>query len=167
MLSHNIRHVVYAGLACLAVILFSGGCGGTPKPAVKVIGVTDAQDRHDASEMLLVFLEVRNPTQRNIKLSRLEYELDAAPLFAASGNVQMQRTVSAGGSAVVQIPVRLSRADAQVIDARGVRYALSGTLFVKRGAGEATWPVRVQGRLASMKGSDRGAYMVKPTRATR
>ena len=161
-LSHFIRPGVILAVF-LAALPLGAGCAGTPNAPVKVIGVSDAHDR-DATRMLLFFLEVRNPTNRRIQVSQLDYQLEAKPWFVAEGRVRVSRSITAGGSAVIQVPVRL---DGQGSAESGVPYVFNGTLRVQSGARDSKWRVRVKGELASEAGSDRSAYVVLPATPTR
>lgn len=155
MLSHNVRY----GL--LAVLLAAGACAGSPRPQVNVIGVSPARD-HDATRMLVVFVEVQNPTKRPIELSRLQYRLEAEQWFDAAGNIPLDRSVSPGASAVLEIPVHFeSDADPDALGAE-IAYRLQGTLFVTAGSREARWPVRAKGAIHAVAGSGRSAYAVVP-----
>jgi len=157
MLSHLVPPRLLIVIALLATPL-AAGCGGAPKTPVKVIGVSDAHGR-DASRMLLFFLEVRNPTRRDIQLSQVDYELEAKPWFATTGRLQVARSIAAGGSAVIQVPVRLDDTGVGAGAASGVAYTFQGVLHVRAGSVDRDWPVRVNGELAHA-GPDRSAQLV-------
>jgi hypothetical protein len=161
-LSYFIRPGLILAFA-LAALPVGAGCAGTPKAPVKVIGVSDAHDR-DATRMLLFFLEVRNPTGRQIQVSQLDYQLEAKPWFVAEGRVRVSRSITAGGSAVIQVPVRLDAKDGAD---SGVPYVFEGTLRVRSGGGNRHWRVRAKGELAAESGPDRSAYVVLPAAPTR
>lgn len=144
----------------LLAALLAPGCAGSPKPPVKVLGVTDAHAA-DASRVLLVFLEVRNPTKRKVALSQLDYQFEARPWFATEGRMQVQRSIAAGGSAVIEIPVRIDRHTAGTRQ-HEVEYTFEGTLRVRSGNVESRWPVSASGELASHGTGERSAYIVRP-----
>ena len=146
----------------LTIIAMAGvmGCVGGPRPAVKVIGVSETRD-HDATRMLVVFVEVQNPTKRPIQLARLEYRLAADPWFATHGQVPLGRSVSPGASAVLEIPVRVNQALADRTRVQEVAYSLHGTLIVDAGSRRARWPVSATGEI-STQAPARSAFVAVP-----
>lgn len=140
----------------LAIAL--AACAGQ-QPSVAVLGVSPPKveaSRPD-EQVLLVFVEVHNPTNRDLKLSRLEYRLEARAWFESAGKVAVRRAVAAGSSAVVEIPVPV-RPGADVED--GVAYTLEGRLFAHENDIERSWQVAVEGAFVRDR---RGALL--PTRA--
>ncbi|HLU65109.1 MAG TPA: hypothetical protein VKZ63_02465, partial [Kofleriaceae bacterium] len=65
MLGHIGLHARLTRAALLALLVVAGaiGCGGA-SPSVKVLGVQEA--RRAPTQKLLVFVEVVNPTQRDL-----------------------------------------------------------------------------------------------------
>lgn len=134
-------------LSLLPAIVLAA-CSG-PAPQVKVLGVSEAHGRATPvptrARELLVFVEVVNPTARDLQLSHLEYRLEADAWFASDGKVPITRAVAADSSMVVEIPVPLrdrgAGADSEV------EYTLEGRLFVLDKQMERSWPVQVRGTL--------------------
>ncbi len=161
MLSYLIRP-----LAILSLLATLSACAGGPRPPVKVVGITDAQ-AWDSSHVLLVFLEVRNPTARTMDVKGLDYRMNAQPWFDASGHVRVSRTITAGGSAIIEVPIRLGGA-ARPAGPGDIAYRFEGTLEVRSGTTRHRWPVSAEGELSSKPGpDDRSAYIVLPARSTR
>ncbi len=161
MLSYLIRP-----LAVLSLFATLAACGGAPKPPVRVIGVTNAH-AWDASPVLLVFLEVRNPTGRTVNIKRLDYRMNAQPWFDASGFVPVSRSIIAGGSAIIEVPVRLDE-NAKPVGPGEIAYRFQGTLEVRSGSTRHKWPVSAEGELSTKAGpDDRSAYIVLPAGSTR
>ena len=158
MLSHIVRPlsllVAFAGLAAFA------GCA-SPKPAVKVLGLSDAHTP-EAEQVLLLFLEVRNPTQRNITLSGLEYELRAQPWFATEGRLAITRSVSPGGSTVLEIPVHLEALRARSRADDDVPYQFEGRLHARDGNRRTEYPISARGALSSRAPHGRSARLTLP-----
>jgi hypothetical protein len=137
------------------VALAAAGCGRAA-PQVKVIGVSDAQARPSASQRtMVVFLEVVNPTNVDLKLSRLEYQLSAGPWLTTEGKIALHRAVGAGSSTVVEVPVQLSPS-ARAVDVPDgpVSYSLAGRLFALTDRTERSWSVVVHGVLQPEAFSD-------------
>ena len=57
------------------------------------------------SPKVLVYMEVVNPTSRDLRLSRLDYRLQADTWFESQGSVQLGRSVGPKSSTVVEIAV--------------------------------------------------------------
>jgi LEA14-like dessication related protein len=122
--------------------ILAAGCA-TASPEVKVLGVSQPQ-AGQAQQVLVVFLEVVNPTDRSLELSRLEYRLSAPEWLDTQGRVGLSRAVSAGSSTIVEIPVPVQRPDIPEV----VSYSLEGTLFARENRIERSWSVAVTGALA-------------------
>lgn len=137
---------VAAGL--LAMVATAGGCLGSARPQVKVLGVSQAAMPARGDRTLVMFVEVVNPTQSELTLSRLEYELDAPSLFSTRGNVSLRRKVQPGSSAVVEIPVPLAREIGASRVPSGAPYELEGKLFARENRVERSWKVKVEGALS-------------------
>jgi hypothetical protein len=136
-------------LGLLALI----ACGGANPPRVKVLGVADSQSRAapPGKQAMRVFIEVINPTKLDLKLSRLEYRLDAESWFRVDGEVVLSRSIQAGSAAVIELPVQLSR----VATGEGVGgvnnpvpYSLAGRLFAVTDRAERAWNIEIRGLLS-------------------
>ncbi|HTE52517.1 MAG TPA: hypothetical protein VK698_16810 [Kofleriaceae bacterium] len=117
----------------------------TASPRVTVLGVEQAPTAATARHSLLVFVEVVNPTQRDLHLSRLEYRVRATSWFESAGQVELAREVGAGESAVVEIPVPVRHTSASRDGS--VAYTLEGKLFALEDHVERSWKVKVRGAL--------------------
>jgi hypothetical protein len=128
-------------------------------PQVKVLGISEAR-QHVVAEptqrSLRVFLEVVNPTKRDVRLSRIEYHLAAESWFSAKGSVDLARAVSADSVAVVEILIPVEAASELASAASGrVPYRFEGRLFTVEERVERSWPVEVSGTInaAALVGS--------------
>jgi len=136
--------------ATLAVGLF--GCS-TAAPQVKVLGVsrtatTPAERRSAPGERtLVVFVEVVNPTQRDLHLTRMEYRMAAHPWLEAKGNVPLSREVASDSTAVVEIPVSYRDAESGQSAPDSVPFELHGRLFSLERRVERSWHVKVSGTI--------------------
>jgi hypothetical protein len=144
------RHV---SLLAIALTVLASACA-TSSPRVTVLGVEQA---HTTRRSLLVFVEVVNPTGRDLRLSRLEYKVRAASWFESSGQVQVERDIGAGSSAVVEIPVPVRQTGES--HASSIPYTLEGRLFALEDKIERSWKVAVRGAIGR---NDRSA----PVRVT-
>jgi hypothetical protein len=113
---------------------------------VTVLGVEQARTPATADHSLLVFVEVVNPTQRDLHLSRLEYKVRASSWFESAGQVQLARDIGAGESAVVEIPVPMRQSSGG--HDGSVPYTLDGKLFALEDHVERSWKVQVRGALS-------------------
>jgi hypothetical protein len=95
-----------------------------------------------------MFVEVVNPTQAQLTLSRLEYQLEASTWFRSRGKVALRRSIGPGSSAVVEIPVPVdpSRRSGRV--PTGAPYELEGKLYARDNRVERSWKVKVEGSLS-------------------
>ena len=115
---------------------------------MKVLGVKAPQIQPFEEPSMKVFVEVHNPTSRNLDLQRLEYRLVAEKWFDTTGQVKVQRTISPGASAVVEILVPFSsQSERQTM--RGVPYTLSARLFAVADKTERSWRLSASGDLAA------------------
>ncbi|HWM84670.1 MAG TPA: hypothetical protein VNO33_02505 [Kofleriaceae bacterium] len=112
-------------------------------PRVTVLGVeqTHATPRRE----LLVFVEVVNPTSRDLRLSRLEYRVRADSWFESAGQVALARDIGAGQSAVVEIPVPVRHAGSA--HDGSIPYTLEGKLFAHEDHIERSWNVKARGAI--------------------
>ncbi|HYU15948.1 MAG TPA: hypothetical protein VEL05_07755 [Candidatus Acidoferrum sp.] len=111
-----------------------------------VLGVEQARATQAAPRRsLVVFVEVVNPTQRDLRLSRLEYRVHADSWFETQGQVRLAREIGAGQSAVVEIPVPVQHASSAHDGA--IPYSLEGKLFALEDNIERSWRVAVRGAI--------------------
>lgn len=128
----------------LAAALFA--CGSSA-PHVKVLGVTDTQDEgRRASRVMVMFVEVVNPTSSELQLSRLQYEISSEAWFKGTGEVSLARALAPDSAVVVEVPVTLAdRRDGQA--AGTIPYQLTGTLFAHDQEMERAYKVHSDGTL--------------------
>ncbi len=135
-------------LVTAAALSILAGCS-THRPQVKVIGISQphrvvAND----DQSVILFLEVVNPTPRDLRLSRIEYQLDAESWFASRGAVKLSRAVGADSVAVVEIPIPVD-ASAHAERARKVPYRFEGRLYTLEERVERSWRVKVNGTIGA------------------
>jgi hypothetical protein len=87
-------------LLCLSVVCaLATGCHTGKSADVRVLGV------HEAPAPL-VFVQVRNPASRPLRLTRLEYSFESAKGTTVSeGDVALERDVPAGEVVVLEVPL--------------------------------------------------------------
>jgi len=119
-----------------------GACA-TASPEVNVIAMS--QGNSARSSEVVVYMEVVNPTGRDLSLSRLDYRLSADSWFESKGTVGLNRSVAARSSTVVEIAVPV--AELQGSSALGVPYRLRGRLFARADRVERSWKVDASGEL--------------------
>lgn len=143
------------------------GCGSAV-PQVKVLGVskaakapgeTDSALRQERT--LVVFVEVVNPSHRELHLTRMEYQMAARPWLEAKGRVSLSRAVASQSTAVVEIPVSYSDAGRGGDAPDSVPFELQGKLFSLERRVERSWKVKVNGTIDLAKLAATG----KPIRA--
>ena len=86
-------------LICLVFALGLAACHGSKSPELRVIGV------HETSRQEVVFVQVRNPANRPMRLTKLEYTFAANGGKLSQGEVALSRDVPAGAAIVVEIPL--------------------------------------------------------------
>lgn len=137
-------------LTLLLFLLIPMGCAST-SPNLKVLGVADGSPSVLRQENLVVFVEIVNPTARELTVSRLEYRFDADSWFQADGELALARHIGPQSSAIVEVPVRLQRlvnpGSRDVADAP-VTYSLEGRLFALTERVQRSWPIAVEGVLS-------------------
>ncbi len=143
------------------------GCGSAV-PQVKVLGVSKAalapSETHSAlghERTLVVFVEVVNPSRRDLHLTRMEYQMAARPWLEAKGRVSLSREVGSQSTAVVEIPVSYSGARRGDDAPDSVPFQLEGKLFSLEQRVERSWNVKVSGTIDLAKLAATG----KPVRA--
>ena len=130
-----------------------GACSSA-SPKMTVLGVKAPRIQQVDKPVMKVFVEVHNPSGRNLNLRRLEYRLVARDWFDAKGQVSVQRVIAAGASAVVEIAVPVAERP-QASSARGVPYTLDARLFAVADKTERSWKLSSRGDLASRGGRAR------------
>ena len=113
-----------------AVLLALGACTASTAPQLKVLGV----ERAHHSDNAVVLLEVVNHAQHPMQLERLQYSFGAA----GAASVDVDRTVDAGSSVIVQVPIDLGTTAIPP----GKAVELDGELFAHENAIERTFQVR-------------------------
>lgn len=114
-----------------AVLVGLAACTASTAPQLKVLGV----ERAHHSDSAVVLVEVVNHAQHPMQLERLQYSFGAA---GASSEVDLDRTVEAGSSVIVQVPIDLGTTAIPP----GQSVMLDGELFAHENAIERTFPVR-------------------------
>jgi LEA14-like dessication related protein len=118
-------------LATLFSIAIATGCqsaGGNPQ--LRVLGVHD-----QISAQQVVFVQVTNPANHSLKLTKLEYTFAADGATVSTGEVPLERDVPAGAAVVVEVPLD-STSDRPM--------TLQGTLTTELDQVERTFPVEAQ-----------------------
>jgi len=131
-------------LATSGVLVVAAGCTAA-SPRVTVLGVEQAPRTAEVGRDLLLFVEVVNPSPRDLHLSRLEYRVRAVSWFESAGQVPLTREIGAGESAVVEIPVPVRHADTE--HEGTIPYTLDGRLFAVEDHVERSWSVAVRGAI--------------------
>lgn len=142
-------HIILAIVALLAV----GACS-TASPKMKVLGVKAPQIQQFEDPAIKVFVEVHNPTSRNLNLQRMQYRLVADTWFDSTGVVEVRRTIAGGASAVVEIRVPIAE-NSRKERMQGVPYTLDARLFAVANKTERSWTLSAQGALAASRGARR------------
>ena len=75
------------------------GCATASSPTLRVLGV------HDRTPSHMVFVQVTNPANRPMRLTRLEYTFAASGQTISTGEVTLERDVPAGSAVVVEVPL--------------------------------------------------------------
>ena len=83
----------------LSLALAATACHSARSPELTVLGVREAP-RHE-----VVFLQVTNPANRPMRLTKLEYTFASQGTRIASGEVEILRDLPAGAAAVVEVPL--------------------------------------------------------------
>lgn len=136
-----------APLRLAAAIVLSGwlcACSGG-RPSIKMIGVAQAE-QHRGGDDVAVLVEVMNPSQTELVLSRFDYNLDCDVWAPVEGSVSLSRSVGPGASEVVQIPIRPRAAKTRTSAAGHSACELSGRLYAVDQKLERSWRVRTQKR---------------------
>jgi LEA14-like dessication related protein len=82
----------------LSVVLVAA-CHTAGSPELRVLGV------HDETAHEVVFVQVTNPANQSMKLTKLEYTFAADGATVSTGEVTLERDVAAGAAVVVEVPL--------------------------------------------------------------
>jgi hypothetical protein len=85
--------------ASFCLITAVAGCAATKSPELRVLGVQEAT-RHE-----VVFVQVTNPANRPMRLTKLAYTFASAGGTVSEGEVDLAREVPAGAAVVVEVPL--------------------------------------------------------------
>ncbi len=83
----------------LSLALGAAACHSGKPPEMTVLGVRDAA-RHE-----VVFVQVTNPANRPMRLTKLEYTFASQGTQISSGEVSLARDLPAGAAVVVEVPL--------------------------------------------------------------
>lgn len=86
-------------LACFALAVSAAGCATAGDPELRVLGVDHAAP-HD-----VVFVQVTNPANTTMRLTKLQYVFEAAGTKVSAGELALERDVPAGAAVVVEVPL--------------------------------------------------------------
>lgn len=87
----------------LVLGLLFGACqsaGGNPQ--LRVLGV---HDQAATQQQQVVFVQVTNPANHPLKLTKLDYTFAADGATVSTGEVPLERDVPAGAAVVVEVPL--------------------------------------------------------------
>ena len=149
------RHLHRIILA-LFVALLAAGCATPREPMISVLGISEPQFSSPAApQVVFVYIEVANPSSRDLQLARLEYQLRTPRSIDAEGEVDLSRAVAAGASAVIEIAVPVESRELK----RGLSYELRGVLVAVENDTERSWRVAAEGALVR---DARGGLALRP-----
>ena len=96
-------HLVALGLGLALAV----GCGGSPKPQLKVLGIEQGEQAQKVGEgrRIKLFVEVVNHARRPMRLQRFQYRFGPQGTDAARGEVTLSRTIEGGSAVVVEVPI--------------------------------------------------------------
>jgi hypothetical protein len=90
---------------CIALLLLAlplaFGCATARSPELRVLGIQEAR-RHE-----ILFVQVTNPANRPMRLTKLEYRFAAGSATVSKGELALAREVPAGEAIVVEVPIDL------------------------------------------------------------
>jgi hypothetical protein len=101
-------------LVCLSVLCaLAAGCHSAKPPELRVLGV------HDEAAAPHVFVQLRNPASRPLRLTRLEYTFASAKGTTVSeGDVPLERDVPAGAVVVLEVPLEADSTEAMRLEGK-------------------------------------------------
>lgn len=83
----------------VVALLLTVGCATTHSPELRVLGV------HEETRREVVFVQVTNPANRPMRLTKLEYRFAAGSATVSEGALELARDVPAGEAIVVEVPM--------------------------------------------------------------
>lgn len=90
---------------CIALLLLAlplaFGCATARSPELRVLGIHEAR-RHE-----ILFVQVTNPANRPMRLTKLEYRFAAGSATVSKGELALAREVPAGEAIVVEVPIEV------------------------------------------------------------
>lgn len=143
-----LSYIAHTRVLWLALGLIGASACGGPSPSIKVLGLSQATSSgstQQSGKLLVMFVEVVNPTGDQIRLDRFEYRLRAESWFNTHGKIPLRRRVDAGSSVVVEIPVAIDRGKLDAKDQ--VPYVLTGQIWTREDQVERSWSVEAKGAL--------------------
>jgi len=135
----------------LALALALGACASV-SPQISVLGTAE----YPVEESTVLFVEVTNPTQRDLMLSSLRYQVTSPLWPAITGTALLTRAINAGSSAIIELAVPTPMPAAAV--SSPIR--LDGRLFAKDQEIERSWRVSARGSLKVRSAWVKGAQPV-------
>jgi hypothetical protein len=115
-------------------------------PRVEVLGLGP----RPLADSMLLFVEVTNPTKRPLEFSRLSYEIETAAPIKSEGEVRVARNVTAGSSAIIEVPLAPGAVENQTPGP----IVLKGRLFVKDQEVERSWPISATGHIGNFRSGE-------------
>ena len=131
------------------ILLVAACTSSTPK--VKVLGVTNSSG--DSPQTIHVFMQVVNPTQKELRLSRLKYSMNAGSWFKASGEIRLTRALPGDSAAVLDIPIPVDQPLTR--SATPIVFRLNGRLYARDHTNMRSWAVKADGTFTSSEGTGR------------
>lgn len=115
-------------VALFGLVAACHSAGGTPQ--LRVLGVNDTQVHE------VVFVQVTNPANQPMRLTKLEYTFAAAGETLSTGEVPIEREIAAGAAVVVEVPLDGTTPDKEM--------TLQGKLTGEIDQVTRTYPVEAQ-----------------------
>jgi hypothetical protein len=140
--------VLHVGLVFLMALVATACSSASPK--MSVLGVKSPRIQRFAAPSVKVFVEVYNPTRSELSLDRLRYRLQAEDWFDSQGEVQVERVIGAGASAIVEIlvPIETGSREQRKGD---VPYILDASLYATTDQALRSWELRSKGSLLNSR----------------
>ena len=141
-MSYSVLHRPFLSVGALLVTLAaagpSAGCRTTQPAQLTVLGMREAAPTA-ASDDSILFVQVRNRANRPMRLERFSYTFGAEGAGDATGDITLSRSVAAGGSVIVEVPV-----DLLDMPAGGGPLMLRGRLFATLDQLKQSFAVRAE-----------------------
>lgn len=89
-------------LVTMAIVMAAtaAGCATSRGPELRLVGVNNRVPRHE-----VFYLQVTNPANRPMRLTKLEYTFAAGSMKVYEGEIAFEREVPAGQAVVVEVPL--------------------------------------------------------------